>query len=282
MSRWSTGAVFLLLALLLPLPLAATEILNPIVVGNELRAGISLPGGISADIAVTFEQVEGLTVESLGLDASLVSLTPDLLERLGGALVPSALPLLITIAPPAGGGLSFQGVVDINVHTHLLPFTVDTPLRLFGASPGGPFHDITVSMGMGSYRARGRKGSFSQFLILVDLRRVNTVIADKLDRLDSLLADNEAQIAPAVFTDLTALAAQIRSKHSAGRTQEAIARTEEFVALVTSHSGTDIPDVWRATRDVVNVAGRLRAAGDTLRFSLILKSNQRPGLLGLF
>jgi hypothetical protein len=282
MSRWSTGVVFLLLSLVLPLPLEATGILNPIVVGNEVRAGISLPGGISADITITFEQVEGLTVESLGLDASLVSLTSGLLERLGGALVPSALPLLITIAPPAGGGLSFQGVVDVNVHTHLLPFTVDTPLRLFGASPGEPFHDITVNMGMGSYRARGRKGSFSQFLILVDLRRVNTVIADKLDRLDSLLADSEAQIAPAVFTDLTALAAQIRSKHSAGRTQEAITKTEEFVALVTSHSGTDIPDVWRATRDTVNVAGRLRAAGDTLRFSLVLKSNQRSGLLGLF
>ena len=282
MSRWSTGAVFLLLSLLLPLPLAATGILEPVVVGNELRAGISLPGGIGADLTVTFEQVEGLSVESLGLGASLVSLTPDLLERLGGALVPSAFPLLITIAPPAGGGLSFQGVVDINVHTHLLPFTPDTPLRLFGASPGGPFHDITVSMGMGSYRARGRKGSFSEFLILVDLRRVNTVIAQKLDRIDTLLADNEAQIAPAVFTELTALAAQIRSKHSAGRTQEAIAKTEEFVALVTSHSGADIPDVWRATRDVVNVAGRLRAAGDTLRFSLILKSNQGSGLSSLF
>jgi hypothetical protein len=282
MSRWSTGAVFLLLTLLLPLPLAATGLLDPIIVGNELRAGISLPGGIGADITITFEQVEGLSVENLGIDASLVSLTPNLLERLGGALVPSAFPVLLTISPPAGGGLSFQGVADINIHTHLLPFTVDTPLRLFGASPGEPFRDITVSMGMGSYRVRGRTGSFSEFLILVDLRRVNTVIAGKLDRLDSLLADNEAQIAPAVFTNLTALAAQIRSKHSAGRTQEAIAKTEEFVALATSHSGTDIPDVWRATRDTVNVAGRLRAAGDTLRFSLILKSNQRSGLLGLF
>jgi hypothetical protein len=281
MGRWSTGAGFLLLLLLCPLPLAAAGIIGTVVEGNELRAGISLPGGLGADLTITFEQVEGLTAESVGLDASLVSLTPGLLERLGGALLPSAFPVLIRIEPPAGGGLSFQGVVDIGIHTHNLPFTADTPLRFFASSNGGPFQDITVSMGMGSYRARGRKGSFSEFLILADLRRVNRVIAEKLDRVDGLLAEHEAQIAPAVFSDLAALAAQIRSKHSAGDTAGAIAKTEQFVALVDSHSGADIPDVWRSARDLVNVAGLLRAAGDTLRFSLILKSNQGTGLLGL-
>jgi hypothetical protein len=278
MNRWITGWIFLLF--LLPLPLVAQGIVNLTVQGNEAHAGVSLPLGITADLSITFEQAQGLSAESLGLSATLVSLTNlELLSRLPEALIPSAFPVLIRIEPPAAGGLSFQGVVTIEVHTHVLPFTLNTPLRLFAASDGGPFQDITASVGMGSYRCRGRKGSFSEFLILADLRPVNRVITQKLNRVDQLLEDHEASIAPSVFADLTALAAQIRSKRAAGQTQAAIAKTEEFVALVQAHSGTDIPAVWRSSRDLANVAGLLRAAGETLRFSLILKT-QQGGLLG--
>jgi hypothetical protein len=278
MNRWITGWVFLLF--LLPLPLAAQGIVNVTVQGNEAHAGISLPLNITADLTITFEQAEGLSAESLGLTANLVSLTDlQLLSRLPDALIPSAFPVLLHIEPPAANGLSFQGVVTIEVHTHVLPFTLNTPLRLFAASDGGRFQDITASVGMGSYRCRGRKGSFSEFLILADLRPVNRVIAQKLDRLDQILEDNAASIAPAVFDDLELLAAEIRSRHSAGQTQTAIAKTEEFVALVQAHSGAEIPNVWRSSRDLVNVAGQLRAAGETLRFSLIMKT-QQGGLLG--
>lgn len=278
MNRWITGWIFLLL--LLPLPLAAEGIVDLTVQGNEVHAGVALPLNITADLTITFEQVEGLSAESIGLSATLVSLTDlQLLSRLQDSLIPSALPMLIRIQPPASGGLSFQGVVTIEIHTHLLPFTLNTPLRLFAASEGGRFQDITASVGMGSYRCRGRKGSFSEFLILVDLRRVNRAIAQKLDRLDQLLADYESQIAPAVFADLSALAAEIRSRHSAGQTQTAITRTEEFVALVEAHSGTEIPNVWSSAGGPDNVAGQLRAAGETLRFSLIMKT-QQGGLLG--
>jgi hypothetical protein len=278
MNRWITGSVVLLL--LLPLPLAAEGIVNLVVQGNEVSAGIALPLNITADLKITFEQAEGLSAENIGLSATLVSLTdPGLLARLQDALIPSAFPVLIRIAPPAAGGLSFQGVATIQVHTHLLPFTLNTPLRLFAASEGGPFRDITASVGMGSYRCTGRKGSFSEFLILVDLRGINRVITRKLDSLDQLLADNEGSMDPEVFSDLSELAAQIRSRYSAGQTQAAITKTEEFVALVAAHSGAEIPNVWRSARDLTNVAGLLRAAGDTLRFSLIVKT-QQGGLLG--
>jgi hypothetical protein len=278
MSRWFTGWIFLLL--LLPLPLAAEGIVDLTVQGNEVHAGIALPPNITADLTITFEQAEGLSAESIGLSATLANLTDSqLLSRLQDSLIPAAFPVLLRIQPPASGGLSFQGVVTIEVHTHLLPFTVNTPLRLYAAPEGGRFQDITASVGMGSYRCRGRKGDFSEFLILIDLRRANRAIVQKLDRLDQLLADHEAQIASPVFVELTALAAEIRSRHSAGQTQTAIARTEEFVALVEAHSGAEIPDAWRSARDLVNVAGRLRAAGETLRFSLIMKT-QQGGLLG--
>ncbi|HYU32759.1 MAG TPA: DUF6689 family protein [Thermoanaerobaculia bacterium] len=271
MNRWIAGFGFLLL--LLPLPLAAEGIVDLVVQGNQVHAGISLPLNITADLTISFEQAEGLSADSIGLSAQLVSLTDSsLLSRLQDASIPSAFPVLIRIQPPSAGGLTFQGVTTIEVHTHLLPFTVNTPLRLFAASEGGKFSDITASVGMGSYRAVGRKGSFSEFLILVDLRSVNRAIAQKLGGLDQLLAENEAQISAPVYSELTELAAAIRSEVAAGHTQAAITKTEEFDHLVEANSGADIPNVWRSARDLVNVAGLLRAAGETLRFSLIVKS----------
>lgn len=281
MNRWIARWVFLLLLLPFAAPLSATGLLDVVVQGNELRAGVALPGNIGADFTISFEQVEGLSAESLGLSVDLVSLLdPQLLSRLGNLSIPNTFPLLLRIQPPAQGGLSFNGVVTIGIHTHNLLYLPNTPLRLFAASEGGPFEDITTEMGMGSYRARGRKGHFSEFLILVDVRPVNRVIARKLDRLDQLLVDHQAQIPASVLAELSNLAAEIRSRHSAGQKQAAIDKTQEFLAVVQQHSGgAEIPNVWRSTRDVTNVAGLLRAAGETLRFSLILKKNQ--GFLGI-
>jgi hypothetical protein len=267
-----------LLLVLLPLPAAAQGIVDVVVEGNELRAGISLPGGIGADLTIGFEQVVGLTPENVGLSAALADLTdPDLLARLTQASIPAAFPVLIRIEPPADGGLSFSGIASISIHTHNLLFVPNTPLRIFAAPLGGPFEDITESMGMGSYRARGTKGSFSEFLILADLRPLGAAIGEKLDRLDRVLDENAGRIDPAILAQLTSLAAEIRSAYAAGRTRQAIDKTESFLNLVKSNSGTAIPNVWRSSRDIVNVAGLLRSAGLTLRFSLNLKSN----LLGL-
>jgi hypothetical protein len=280
MNKWIAGFGLLLLS---SLPLASQGIIDPIVVGNELRAGISLPGGIAADLSISFEQVEGLSPANLGVTAELVSLLDaELLGRLADALgsvsLTSAFPVLLTIEPPAAGGLSFSGVVSISLHTHNLLYLPNSPLRIFAASAGGPFHDITESMGPGSYRCRSREGDFSEFLIVVDLRPVGGVIEKKLDRLAGILAENAALIAAPVLAELTDLVAEIRAANAAGNKTAAIAKVDELLAVVQLHSGSGIPDVWRSARDVVNVAGRLRAAAETLRFSLSLKT----GLLGLF
>jgi hypothetical protein len=269
-----------LLILLLPLPAAADGILGVIVEGNELRAQISLPGGIGADLTLTFEQVVGLTEANVGLDASLVNLLdPDLLARLTQAGIPAAFPVLLRIEPPAGGGLSFSGPVRIALHTHNLGYLPGTLLRLYAAPLGGPFEDITQYVGSGSYRCRGTKGSFSEFLILVDLRPLSLTIREKLERLEDTLEENEAIIDPAVHAQLTTRAGQIRAAYEAGNKALAITRTDQFLSLVVAKSGTAIPNVWRSSRDLVNAAGLLRAAGETLRFSLGLQSNL--GLPGL-
>lgn len=263
---------------ILPLPAVAQGIVDVVVEGNELRAGISLPGGIGADLTIGFEQVVGLTPESVGLSATLANLLdPDLLARLGQGSLLAAFPVLLRIEPPANGGLSFRGVTSISLHTHNLDYLPGTPLRIFAAPLGGRFEDITESVGKGSYRCRGRKGSFSEFLILADLRPARMAVAEKLGRLDRILDENADAIDGAVLDDLTSLAAEIRSAWAAGQSQQAIAKTNAFLEVVKGNSGPAIPDVWRSSRDAVNVAGLLRAAGETLRFSLSLKSN----LLGL-
>ena len=269
-----------LLLLLSPLSAAAEGIAGVVVEGNELRAEIVLPGGIGADLTLTFEQVVGLTEENVGLDASLVSpLDPNLLSRLTQAVIPAGFPVLIRIEPPAGGGLSFSGPVRIALHTHNLPYLPGTLLRLYGAPLGEPFEDITQYVGSGSYRCRGTKGSFSEFLILTDLRPLSLTLREKLERLDVTLEDNQALIDTAVYAQLETLAAQIRSAYDAGNKNLAVVRTDQFLALVTARSGSAIPNVWRSSRDLVNVAGLLRAAGETLRFSLGLQSNLGLGLL---
>lgn len=275
-----TSRTLLLLMLLLPLPAAAEGIAGIVVEGNELRAEISLPGGIGADLTLTFEQVVGLTTENVGLDASLVNpLDPNLLSRLTQAVIPAAFPVLIRIEPPADGGLSFSGPVRIALHTHNLPYLPGTLLRIYGAPLGEPFEDITEYVGSGSYRCRGTKGSFSEFLILTDLRPLSLTIREKLERLDVTLEEHAALVDPAVHSQLETLAAQIRSAYESGNRSLAIARTEQFLALVKARSGSAIPDVWRSSRDLVNVAGLLRAAGETLRFSLSLKTQLGLGLL---
>lgn len=278
-SRTSFAGLALLI-LLLPLPAAAEGIVGVVVDGNELRAEIALPLGIGADLTLTFEQVVGLTEQNTGLDAMLVNpLDPNLLSRLTQAVIPVGFPVLIRIEPPAEGALSFSGPVRIALHTHNLPYLPGTLLRIYGAPLGGPFEDITEYVGPGSYRCRGTKGSFSEFLILTDLRPLSLTIREKLERLDNRLEDTEDLIDPAVHAQLTTLAGQIRSAYQAGNKNLAITRTNQFLALVVTNSGTAIPNVWRSQRDLVNAAGLLRADAETLRFSLGLQTQLGLGIL---
>ena len=253
----------------------AQGIVDVKVEGSRVTAGIALPAGIGADLTIGFEEVVGLSPESLGLSARLVAPTDlALLGRLPGGLgvsLPTGFPVLLTIAPPANGGLSFTGVTAIELHTHNLEFIIGCPLRLFGAREGGTFVDMTESMGMGSYRVRGTRGGFSQFLILVDLRPLTMVVNGKFDRLEDLLAGYEAEIDHEVYEDLADLLQAARTAWSSGSIRTSIREVERFMKQVETESGDAIPDVWRASGDAVNAAGYLRAAAGTLRFSLILK-----------
>ena len=268
--------LLLLIALLALVPAAAPALppVAPTVTVDGNQASVTLgAGGVSVDLHLEFEQVVGLSAANLGISARAV--TPgELVGRLpDGALttLPAGFPLMVTIEPPSSGGLSFSGVYDIELHTHDLAFTADSPLRLFKAPVGGPFVDITQGIGMGSYRTRSTGGGMSQFLIVADLRPASAVAEQKLDALDALFAAHAAAIPAGVRSQLQALLADARGKWDDGDVRGAIAATGTFADSVKAAADAGaIPNVWRSTRDLANVAGQLRAAAGTLRFSLAL------------
>ncbi len=105
-------------------------------------------------------------------------------------------------------------------------------------------------------------------MIAVDFRSSDVVIADKLDKLEELLEDYESSMPTGVYADLDTRLAAIRTDYLGGSLTAAITKVDAFIAEVAAHAGTDIPNVWRSTRDLQNVAGYLMAGADTLRFSL--------------
>lgn len=276
-----TRSVTILAALVVFIALpfrAETAIVDAQVDGNEFSATIDLPGEISAELTVRFEQVIGLSVTSLGVSAQLVDpLSPSLLGRLPDVTqyaVPAGFPVLIQIEPPVDGGLTFEGVAEIELYTRNLLYTVDSPLRLYSASEGGVFQDITDRVSGGSYRPRGSSGHWSDFLILVDTQPLSATIDDKFDRLEQHLLDHSAEIDTAVYGQLDQLFNDARASWLAGDPGTAIDQISAFANLVRDAANDgDMPRIWRSSRDLDNVDGILRSAARTLRFSLTLAAN---------
>lgn len=249
------------------------------IAGNRAEARIELQGGLlAADLSIVFESVVGLNPTALVLTAQVVN-PLTLVPRLpgGGAVgVPAAFPVLIRIEPSQSSGLAFHGIAAISLHTHNLTLQLNPPLGFYSAPTGGAFREITTSTGIGSYRAGGSTGGFSEFVIAIDLRPIDTVIVEKFDRLESLLSTHAPAIAPEVLADLQNRFAQIQSFYQTGALTAAIAASTAFADAVKAASGSAIPDLWHADGSVVNVAGQLRSAAETLRYSLTLKASGTP------
>src|SRR5687767_6675292 len=100
-------AAVLVLASLVAVPATALGpgIVDLQVSGNTAAAVIAV-GPLGLDFTVEFEEVSGLTPESLGLSARI----PGLFELLGrlpaGVSLATGLPLLVTLQPTAAGGLT--------------------------------------------------------------------------------------------------------------------------------------------------------------------------------
>ncbi len=251
---------------------AANGIYSVGIDGNVATADVSI-GSASATLTIRFENVVGLTAENLGLSATLVEPLAIASRLPSGVSLPAALPLVVKIAPPASGALSFSGVVSVELYTHDLQYTVGSPLRLFSAPDGGTFTDFTTSVGSGSIRTGSSKPDFSEFIIAADIRPLAGVIQSKYSKLASLLSQHAGTLGGQLSGELSGLYSASQNAYTGGNLEAAIEYLEAFNDAVVAASGTGIPDVWRSSRDLTNVAGLLRSASATLRYSLTLASN---------
>jgi hypothetical protein len=237
--------------------------------GKSISLLLSLPTLLSS-LTTTFEQVSGLSLTTLGVSViPVLPGDPALLARLPeGVTIAPELPLLIRIEPPPTGGLSFSGITRIQLLAPGLLLPQSAPTRMYAAPNGGRFEDYTDDTAS-AYRVIGARGGFSEFLLVRDPTPFGQVITGKLDRLSQLLTDHAAAIPAPVLADLQTELAAARTHYTQGDPAAAIDDVDDFLDTVEQHSGGgEIPDVWRAARDLVNVAGQLRATARTLRFSL--------------
>lgn len=245
-----------------PLPVSVTAS------GNQADIVIGAPGQTLADVSLDFQDASGLSPASLGASAALVDvLDPALLARLPSTTLttlPGALPLLVTIEPPAAGGLSFRNTGRLEIHTHAIPYSIGSSFRVFKASLGGPFRDVTDEIAKGSTRARTTYGGFSQFLILLDLRPSGLVIDEKLAWLRGRVAALPASERGAFDAYLD----QAETAVDAADHAAALAAIDALRARAQARAGQYIPNQWRATRDTENLAGDLVAGANTLAFSV--------------
>lgn len=273
MSRFPLVSKLLVLAALLfgTGQVAAQSVPVPVQVdvsGNTATVEIGGVGEPLAELILTFDDASGLSASSLGVSAQLVDVNdPALLARLPGQALTRldpALPLMVTVEPPALGGLSFNRTVRAEVHTHALPYTAGSSLRLLKAPLNGAFRDITDEIAPGSVRARGTTGGFSQFLVVTDLRETGVV----LDRKFSWLRARIAALPPGQRTAFDAYLDAAESAVANGDYADAIGALDEIRARASARAGHGLAQQWRATRDVENQAGEIIAGAATLKFSV--------------
>ena len=237
---------------------------------DKAEIDIQLGSGLAVEVSVGFENVIGLSADSLGISARVISpLDSEILSRLpvsGNVGIASEFPVVVSIEPPQSSGLSFTDAYDIELHTHNLHFLPDSGFRLMKSEDGGPFMDISESVGAGSVRARGRSGGFSEFIIAYDLRPLHEVTSLKFAGLETriLEAGLDSTIETALLADLSSAENLVAGNDPLG----AISALDQLLLAVENSAGNGIPNVWRSSRDLDNVAGDLIGQASSLRYTL--------------
>ena len=255
---------------LLLIPAVAPAQLLPLdvdVTGDTATVRVGSSVAPLLDMRLDFDDAEGLTPASLGIDADIVATAAGpLLARLGSGQVsiPSGLPVLLTVQPPTLGGLRFERRVHVEVHTHALPYTAGSRFRLFKAPLGGAFRDVTTAVEPGSVRTRGTTGGFSQFVVVYDLRPTDTVVAQKF----AWLRDRVDRLSPSEAGPLRGRLEDIEAAVAAGDWPAAASGIAAFRDRVATRAGVQIPETWSADGSTANHAGELLAGLDTLEFSI--------------
>lgn len=238
---------------------------------NGFSAQVQVNSLIELELHVRFEEAIGVSAENFELDFQIVSpLNLSVMNRLSSSLLglPTDFPVLISIKPKSDRGFSFSGVAEIEVYTKNLQYIPGSPLRLFHSSEGSQFRDITVTTGAGSYRARGQMGTFSDFLIVTDLRTPSTVVNTKVSDLRSYLQSQSNRIDAMTYSLLDGLLATVQQQASAGNFSSALVTVNELVTALEMVDNSVMPNIWRSSKDLENVHGKLLSQARSLRYSL--------------
>lgn len=299
--RWPPGFQFVAAAFMLMAASANADTVSVTVSGNVATAVIAVDSvtpparTFHATATITFTDVQNLTPTSLGLTAFAVNPTDPLLtQRLCGLPLPCAIsvdpdfPVIVRVEPPThgldwlyvsgfegeswAGDLSFRNSYTLEVHTTDLTFTAPTPYRLFKSPLGGSFADYSDYVCAGSVRARDRDGGFSEFLMVRDTRDVLSVALGK--SVDLRLRITTSSLLSGVVGLLTGLLDQLDLDVSLAQLglipySTAVADSEALLAqIAASSTAGNVPNDWRAARDLDNVAGNLAGRTASLRYSL--------------
>lgn len=231
--------------------------------------------GYKVEFTLKFDNPQNLTQDCLGVSAQAVAgVEFDAIQnRLpAGISFDPAYPVVVTVSPRTDCSFSFNNAVDIEMHTRNLVYAPQGPYRLYKATIGGSFRDITSAVLKGSVRARGRSGGFSQFVIAKDeLQPVGVQIQDGLAQLQvgvdaAVTAQrmNEASGAP-----LKAASSNAQRAFDQGDFKEAQQALEEFEYALGIQAGVGVPNEWRPGQsETENTVGDLVARSAHLRFLL--------------
>ena len=256
----------------------------------EVGTGCLLNLGLGFDcyegrIVLTFEEPASLAVGSLVMTAEIIDPDDsDLISRLpSGVNVPEEFPVLIRILDEAGDIFTFSDAWRFEIQTRNLEFEARSPLRLFRAdegcnSPGCPFEDFTRTTGIGSFRAGGSFGTFSEFLIASDLRPQRVVVAAKFQKVsDTIIFYRDlGEISTVASVALQARLAAASSAVGEGQYEDAVDEVYDFMDLIDFYDGNGISDGWDPGESLVSVVGVLFGLAESLIYSVEDQARPQP------
>ena len=299
-------ATFLLLSALIVPPVSAGSlsqvVIVPMVVGEHELVGDFLVGAdcilprkavggffecFEGRIRMTFDEPVSLAATSLVITAEIVD--PDgagMLARLpNGVFIPEEFPVLIRILDDGNdASFTFANTWRLEIQTRELEFEASSTLRLFRADegcplPGCPFEDFTRSTGIGSFRASGSFGTFSEFAIATDLRPPRAIVAAKVQQLSDTieLYKGQGDISLAAAAALTAKLGEVTTALGEKSFETAVDHIYDFMDLLYFYDdGESIADGWDPTGSTVSVIGILYGLSESLVFSIEDLSRPQP------
>ena len=248
------------------------------IVGNKAQAAITLPapvGNYTAEFELEFESPQNLTAACLGITADVLDAgeIASIESRLPpNQVIDPAFPVRIVVEPPytsPGCNLWFYYDVKVDLDTPNLTFAAYSPYRLAKAPHDGvsAFHDLTAEVLAGSVRVRGSAGGFSEFVVAKDqLQDYSSIAMQGYLALESRLNDPAIGLT-AQLTLQTDLAIS-RAAFAAGNYTQAISHLDDLDYHCAVLGGPALPNIWRASRDLVNAEGEVVGFTGNIRFAL--------------